>query len=196
MSSLKHPLAQKQIQTTDNQGNEHVVTLKVIQADITTLPLKAIVNAANSSLLGGGGVDGAVHRAAGPELLAYCRTLNGCPTGDAKISPGFKLPAQYVIHTVGPVWHGGSQGEPELLASCYRNSIQLAVDNDINSIAFPAISTGVYGYPIEQATEIAISSVIDSVKQAAQSGSVIKEVVFCCFSAGDAAIYQQKLEAV
>lgn len=196
MSSLKHPLAQKQIQTTDNQGNEHVVTLKVIQADITTLPLKAIVNAANSSLLGGGGVDGAVHRAAGPELLAYCRTLNGCPTGDAKISPGFKLPAQYVIHTVGPVWHGGSQGEPELLVSCYRNSIQLAVDNDINSIAFPAISTGVYGYPIEQATEIAISSVIDSVKQAAQSGSVIKEVVFCCFSAGDAAIYQQKLEAV
>lgn len=196
MSSLKHPLAQKQIQTTDNQGNEHVVTLKVIQADITTLPLKAIVNAANSSLLGGGGVDGAVHRAAGPELLAYCRTLNGCPTGDAKISPGFKLPAQYVIHTVGPIWHGGSQGEPELLASCYRNSIQLAVDNDINSIAFPAISTGVYGYPIEQATEIAISSVIDSVKQAAQSGSVIKEVVFCCFSAGDAAIYQQKLEAV
>ena len=184
MSSLKHPLAQKQIQTTDNQGNEHVVTLKVIQADITTLPLKAIVNAANSSLLGGGGVDGAVHRAAGPELLAYCRTLNGCPTGDAKISPGFKLPAQYVIHTVGPVWHGGSQGEPELLASCYRNSIQLAVDNDINSIAFPAISTGVYGYPIEQATEIAISSVIDSVKQAAHSGSVIKEVVFCCFSAG------------
>lgn len=196
MSSLKHPLAQKQIQTTDNQGNEHVVTLKVIQADITTLPLKAIVNAANSSLLGGGGVDGAVHRAAGPELLAYCRTLNGCPTGDAKISPGFKLPAQYVIHTVGPVWHGGNQGEPELLASCYRNSIQLAVDNDINSIAFPAISTGVYGYPIEQATEIAISSVIDSVKQAAHSGSVIKEVVFCCFSAGDAAIYQQKLEAV
>ena len=196
MSSVKHPLAQKQIDTTDNQGNEHVVTLKVIQADITTLPLDAIVNAANSSLLGGGGVDGAVHRAAGPELLAYCRTLNGCPTGDAKISPGFKLPAQYVIHTVGPVWHGGSQGEPELLASCYRNSIQLAVDNDINSIAFPAISTGVYGYPIEQATEIAISSVIDSVKQAAHSGSVIKEVVFCCFSAGDAAIYQQKLEAV
>lgn len=196
MSSLKHPLAQKQIQTTDNQGNEHVVTLKVIQADITTLPLKAIVNAANSSLLGGGGVDGAIHRAAGPELLAYCRTLNGCPTGDAKISPGFKLPAQYVIHTVGPVWHGGSQGEPELLASCYSNSIQLAVDNDITSIAFPAISTGVYGYPIEQATEIAIASVIDSVKQAAQSGSAIKEVVFCCFSADDAAIYQQKLEAI
>ena len=196
MSSLKHPLAQKQIHTTDNQGNEHVVTLKVIQADITTLPLDAIVNAANSSLLGGGGVDGAIQRAAGPELLAYCRTLNGCPTGEAKISPGFKLPAQYVIHTVGPVWHGGGQGEPELLASCYRNSIQLTVDNNITSIAFPAISTGVYGYPIEQATEIAIASVIGSVKQAALSGSAIEEVVFCCFSAGDAAIYQQKLEAV
>lgn len=193
MSSLKHPLAQKQIHLTDNQGNEHVVTLKVIQADITTLPLDAIVNAANSSLLGGGGVDGAIHRAAGPELVAYCRTLNGCPTGEAKISPGFKLPAQYVIHTVGPVWHGGNQGEPERLASCYRNSIQLAVDNDITSIAFPAISTGVYGYPIEEATEIAITSVIDSVKQAAQSGSVIEEVVFCCFSAADAAIYQQAL---
>ncbi|SJM37401.1 O-acetyl-ADP-ribose deacetylase [Psychrobacter pasteurii] len=196
MSSLKHPLAQKQIDTTDNQGNEHLVTLKVIQADITTLPLDAIVNAANSSLLGGGGVDGAIHRAAGPELLAYCRTLNGCPTGEAKISPGFKLPAQYVIHTVGPVWHGGGQGEPELLASCYRNSIQLTVDNNITSIAFPAISTGVYGYPIEQATEIAIASVIGSVKQAALSGSAIEEVVFCCFSASDAAIYQQKLEAV
>lgn len=196
MSSLKHPLAQKQIHTTDNQGNEHVVTLKVIQADITTLPLDAIVNAANSSLLGGGGVDGAIQRAAGPELLAYCRTLNGCPTGEAKISPGFKLPAQYVIHTVGPVWHGGGQGEPELLASCYRNSIQLTVDNNITSIAFPAISTGVYGYPIEQATEIAIASVIGSVKQAALSGSAIEEVVFCCFSASDAAIYQQKLEAV
>ena len=196
MSSLKHPLAQKQIDITDNQGDEHVVTLTVIQADITTLPLDAIVNAANSSLLGGGGVDGAIHRAAGKELVEYCRTLDGCPTGDAKISPGFKLPAQYVIHTVGPVWHGGNQGEPELLASCYRNSIQLTVDNDITSIAFPAISTGVYGYPIEQATEIAIGSVIDSVKQAAQSGSAIEEVVFCCFSAGDAAIYQKKLETI
>nr|WP_241878773.1 O-acetyl-ADP-ribose deacetylase [Psychrobacter sp. PraFG1]UNK05362.1 O-acetyl-ADP-ribose deacetylase [Psychrobacter sp. PraFG1] len=170
------------------------MTLTLIQADITTLKVDAIVNAANSSLLGGGGVDGAIHRAAGPELVAYCRTLNGCPTGEAKISPGFKLPAQYVIHTVGPVWHGGNQGEPELLASCYRNSIQLAVDNDITSIAFPAISTGVYGYPIEQATDIAINSVIDSIQQASVSQLLITEVIYCCFSAADAAVYKQQLD--
>ena len=167
--------------------------IRVVQQDITTLAVDAIVNAANNSLLGGGGVDGAIHRAAGPELVAYCRTLNGCPTGEAKISPGFKLPAQYVIHTVGPVWHGGNQGEPELLASCYRNSIQLAVDNDITSIAFPAISTGVYGYPIEQATDIAINSVIDSIQQASVSQLLITEVIYCCFSAADAAVYKQQL---
>lgn len=186
-------LFQKQIYTKDDHNREHPVTLTLIQADITTLKVDAIVNAANSSLLGGGGVDGAIHRAAGPELVAYCRTLNGCATGEAKISPGFKLPAQYVIHTVGPVWHGGNQGEPELLASCYRNSIQLAVDNDITSIAFPAISTGVYGYPIEQATDIAINSVIDSIQQASVSQLVIKEVIYCCFSAADAAVYKQQL---
>ncbi|AWT50045.1 O-acetyl-ADP-ribose deacetylase [Psychrobacter sp. YP14] len=186
-------LFQKQIYTKDDHNREHPVTLTLIQADITTLKVDAIVNAANSSLLGGGGVDGAIHRAAGPELVAYCRTLNGCPTGEAKISPGFKLPAQYVIHTVGPVWHGGNQGEPELLASCYRNSIQLAVDNDITSIAFPAISTGVYGYPIEQATDIAINSVIDSIQQASVSQLVITEVIYCCFSAADAAVYKQQL---
>lgn len=186
-------LFQKQIYTKDDHNREHPVTLTLIQADITTLKVDAIVNAANSSLLGGGGVDGAIHRAAGPELVAYCRTLNGCPTGEAKISPGFKLPAQYVIHTVGPVWHGGNQGEPELLASCYRNSIQLAVDNDITSIAFPAISTGVYGYPIEQATDIAINSVIDSIQQASVSQLVITEVIYCCLSAADAAVYKQQL---
>jgi len=186
-------LFQKQIYTKDDHNREHPVTLTLIQADITTLKVDAIVNAANSSLLGGGGVDGAIHRAAGPELVAYCRTLNGCPTGEAKISPGFKLPAQYVIHTVGPVWHGGNQGEPELLASCYRNSMQLAVDNDITSLAFPAISTGVYGYPIEQATDIAINSVIDSIQQASVSQLVITEVIYCCFSAADAAVYKQQL---
>ena len=193
-------LCQKKINITDNQGDEFLFTIKVIQADITTLQVDAIVNAANSTLLGGGGVDGAIHRAAGRELVAYCRTLQGCPTGEAKISPGFKLPAKYVIHTVGPVWHGGNRGEAELLANCYRNCIDLAQQNNIASIAFPAISTGVYDYPIADATDIAIHSVIDRVKQATLSGnrieSVIKEVIFCCFSASDAAIYQQKLAAV
>ena len=193
-------LCQKKITITDNQDDECLFTIKVIQADITTLQVDSIVNAANSTLLGGGGVDGAIHRAAGRELVAYCRTLQGCPTGEAKISPGFKLPAKYVIHTVGPVWHGGNRGEAELLANCYRNCIDLAQQNNITSIAFPAISTGVYGYPIADATDIAIHSVIDSVKQATLSGnrieSVIKEVIFCCFSASDAAIYQQKLATV
>ena len=193
-------LCQKKINITDNQDDECLFTIKVIQADITTLQVDAIVNAANSTLLGGGGVDGAIHRAAGRELVAYCRTLQGCPTGEAKISPGFKLPAKYVIHTVGPVWHGGNRDEAELLTNCYRNCIDLAQQNNIASIAFPAISTGVYGYPIADATDIAIHSVIDRVKQATLSGnrieSVIKEVIFCCFSASDAAIYQQKLAAV
>ena len=193
-------LCQKKINITDNQDDECLFTIKVIQADITTLQVDAIVNAANSTLLGGGGVDGAIHRAAGRELVAYCRTLQGCPTGEAKIGPGFKLPAKYVIHTVGPVWHGGNRDEAELLTNCYRNCIDLAQQNNIASIAFPAISTGVYGYPIADATDIAIHSVIDSVKQATLSGSmiesVIKEVIFCCFSASDADIYQQKLAAV
>lgn len=196
MATNNKALCQKQIEVVNAAGNSQQLTIKVVEADITQLEVDAIVNAANSTLLGGGGVDGAIHRAAGPELVNYCRSLQGCPTGEAKISPGFKLPARHVIHTVGPVWHGGDRGETELLANCYRNCIRLAQQNDIVSIAFPAISTGVYGYPIASATEIAINSVLQSSTKAIQSGAVIEEVIFCCFSASDAAIYQQKLAAI
>ncbi|WP_426223771.1 O-acetyl-ADP-ribose deacetylase [Psychrobacter sp. DWR1-2-3] len=196
------PITQKQISASsdihnkNNSGNG--VTLSVIQADITTLNIDAIVNAANSSLLGGGGVDGAIHRAAGRELLAYCRTLNGCQTGEAKISPAFKLPCQYVIHTVGPVWHGGHDNEAALLASCYQKSLELATQNDVTSIAFPAISTGVYGYPLDKATNIAIDTVQNYVLNAQKQATnfSIREVVFCSFSASDAAIYKQVLESI
>ena len=161
--------------------------MKAIQGDITKLAVDAIVNAANTSLLGGGGVDGAIHRAAGPELLHECRSLHGCKTGDAKITKGYRLPAKHVIHTVGPVWNGGSKGEAELLASCYRHSLEIAVQHSLKSIAFPAISTGIYGYPIVEATAIAVRTARDFVKKHPL------EVTFCCFSAKDLEIYQAEL---
>ena len=158
--------------------------------DITSLKVDAIVNAANSSLLGGGGVDGAIHRAAGPDLLHACRLLGGCKTGEAKITPGFLLPARYIIHTVGPVWRGGTSGEPELLRSCYVRSIALAQANDVDSIAFPCISTGIYGYPADLAAQIAVTVVREAL---ANVGSRISKVLLCCFSKSDLEIYDHVL---
>ena len=164
--------------------------LHALQADITTLAVDAIVNAANASLLGGGGVDGAIHRAAGPQLLRACRTLGGCPAGQARITPGFRLPARHVIHAVGPVWRGGGDGEPELLAGCYRNSLALAEEAGCRTVAFPSISTGVYGYPAEKAAEIAVSAVREALKDLPEP----PEVVFCCFSQKSAEIYENILK--
>jgi O-acetyl-ADP-ribose deacetylase (regulator of RNase III) len=157
--------------------------IRIVTGDITRLKVDAIVNAANSSLLGGGGVDGAIHRAAGPELLDYCRPLGGCPTGEARLSPGFDLPATWVVHTVGPVWHGGETGEPALLRACYENSLRLALEQGVRTIAFPAISTGVYGYPKELAVEVALSVMRRYVGD-------FDEIIACCYSAEDALRYR------
>lgn len=161
--------------------------IEMMQGDITRLDVDAIVNAANQSLLGGGGVDGAIHRAAGPGLLQECRALGGCPTGEAKITAGYDLPARHVIHTVGPVWHGGKHDEEKLLASCYRNSLQLAVEHKLRSIAFPSISTGVYGFPIERASRIALRIILNFIA----SEESAPRVVVACFSAEDLAVYLQ-----
>ncbi|MCW9035216.1 MAG: O-acetyl-ADP-ribose deacetylase [Alphaproteobacteria bacterium] len=166
--------------------------MDVVDADITQLVVDAIVNAANESLLGGGGVDGAIHRAAGPSLLQECRELHGCPTGEAKITKGYNLPAKHVIHTVGPIWQGGHLREPELLSSCYRQSLELAQKNNLTTIAFPAISTGVYRFPAEQAANLAVSTVADFLVTCPS----IQKVTFCCFGHSSAMLHRNAIETL
>lgn len=171
------------------QAESWAERMAIVSGDITVLEVDAIVNAANSSLLGGGGVDGAIHRAAGPELYEFCRTLGGCDTGDAKISPGFRLRAAHVLHTVGPVWRGGQSGEPEFLARCYTRCLELAETHGLAQLAFPAISTGVYGYPLADATHVAVTTV----KNWLSTHSLPEKVIFVCFSAATEAAYRQEL---
>lgn len=166
--------------------------ITLVQGDITTQDVDAIVNAANNSLLGGGGVDGAIHRAAGPELLAECRTLGGCDTGDAKITRGYLLKARHVIHTVGPIYRGGVSGEPRLLASCYRRCLELAHEHGLKSVAFPSISTGAYGYPIEDACQIAVTTALEQLKKFPD----IDRVVYCLFSKRDLEVYTKQLKVI
>lgn len=175
----------------DDTGAGMEPSLKVVVADLTTLKVDAIVNAANETLLGGGGVDGAIHRAAGPELLAECRALGGCATGEAKITRGHRLPAKWVVHTPGPVWRDGKHGEPERLASCYRRSLEVAAARGVRSIAFPCISTGVYGYPAEPAAKIAVSTVREVLKALPAA----PEVIFCCYSRNSAEIYEKAMKS-
>ena len=164
--------------------------LSVVEGDITQLAVDAVVNAANEALRGGGGVYGAIHRAAGPELIAHCRTLGGCPTGEVRITPGYRMAARHIIHAVGPVWHGGIMGEAELLSACYRNALMVAMENRVKSIAFPAISTGVYGYPPEAAVEIAVTTVEDVLANRREGAG---EIIFCCFDAETANLYRDRL---
>jgi O-acetyl-ADP-ribose deacetylase (regulator of RNase III) len=167
-------------------------SVELVKGDITKMEVDAIVNAANTSLLGGGGVDGAIHRAAGPELLAECRTLNGCPTGDARITKGYRLPAKYVIHTPGPVWRGGNMGEPRLLASCYRKSLELASEKGCKTVAFPSISCGVYGYPVEKAARIAVKEVSDFLKEHKE----MEKVYLVCFSDDIFKVYSSVMDEI
>lgn len=172
--------------------SKHRQPIELVTGDITKLKVDAIVNAANTSLLGDGGVDGAIHRAAGPELLEYNLKLGGCRTGEAKVTPGFKLPAKFIIHTVGPIWNGGNHNEDQLLASCYHNSLKLAVKNQIKTIAFPAISTGIYGFPLERATKIAIAEI----KKFLSKNESVEKIIFVCFDNRTREVYEKVLSAI